>query len=118
MTAGGSGVIIMLSATAAKESRHQMGGFNLACAAIEALTRSLAGEVGRQGVRVVGIRPNFTPETVPGMTDDDPQLVKDTLIDRLPRLAEVGDTAVYVASAGAGAMTGAVVNLSCGAIID
>jgi 3-oxoacyl-[acyl-carrier protein] reductase len=86
-----------------------MGGFNLACAAIEALTRSLAGEVGRQGVRVVGIRP--------GMTDDVPQLVKDTLIDRLPRLAEVGDTAVYVASAGAGAMTGAVVNLSCGAII-
>jgi NAD(P)-dependent dehydrogenase (short-subunit alcohol dehydrogenase family) len=87
-----------------------MGGFNLACAAIEALTRTLAGEVGRQGVRVVGIRP--------GMTDDVPQLVKDTLIDRLPRLAEVGDTAVYVASAGAGAMTGAVVNLSCGAIID
>jgi hypothetical protein len=43
---------------------------------------------------VVGIRPNLTPETVPGMTDDDPQLVKDTLIDRLPRLAEVGDTAV------------------------
>jgi NAD(P)-dependent dehydrogenase (short-subunit alcohol dehydrogenase family) len=86
-----------------------MGGFNLACAAIEALTRSLAGEVGRQGVRVVRIRP--------GMTDDVPQLVKDTLIDRLPRLAEVGDTAVYVASAGAGAMTGAVVNLSCGAII-
>ena len=72
-----------LSTTAAKESRHQMGDFNLACAAIEALTRSLAGEVGRQGVRVVGIRP--------GMTDDDvPQLVKDTLIDRLPRLAEVG----------------------------
>jgi hypothetical protein len=26
-----------------------MGGFNLACACIEALTRSLAGEVGRQG---------------------------------------------------------------------
>lgn len=119
MTARGSGVIILLSTTAAMESRHQMGGFNLACASIEALTRSLAGEVGRQGVRVVGIRPNFTPETAPGMTDDDvPQLVKDTLIGRLPRLAEVGDTAVYLASAGAGAMTGAVVNLSCGAIID
>lgn len=119
MTARGSGVIILLSTTAAMESRHQMGGFNLACAGIEALTRSLAGEVGRQGVRVVGIRPNFTPETAPGMTDDDvPQLVKDTLIGRLPRLAEVGETAVYLASAGAGAMTGALVNLSCGAIID
>ncbi len=48
-----------------------MGGFNLACASIEALTRSLAGEVGRYGVRVVALRPNFTPETVPGFTDDD-----------------------------------------------
>jgi NAD(P)-dependent dehydrogenase (short-subunit alcohol dehydrogenase family) len=46
-------VIVLLSATAALESRHQMGGFNLACAGIEALTRSLAGEVGRHGVRVV-----------------------------------------------------------------
>ena len=119
MTAQGSGVILLLSATSAKESRHQMGGFSLANAGIEALTRSLAGEVGRQGVRVVGIRSNFTPETVPGLTDADvPNLVKDTLLGRLPRLAEVGDTAVYLASAAAGAMTGAVINLSCGAIID
>jgi NAD(P)-dependent dehydrogenase (short-subunit alcohol dehydrogenase family) len=56
-----------------------MGGFNLACAGIEALTRSLAGEVGRYGVRVVALRPNFTPETVPGLTDDDaPKNVSDT----------------------------------------
>jgi 3-oxoacyl-[acyl-carrier protein] reductase len=100
------------------ETRHQMGGFNLACACIEALTRSLAGEVGRQGVRVVGIRSNFTPETSPGVTDDDvAQLVKDTLLGRLPRLAEVAGTAVYLASPASGAMTGAVVNLSCGAIV-
>jgi NAD(P)-dependent dehydrogenase (short-subunit alcohol dehydrogenase family) len=86
---------------------------------IEALTRSLAGEVGRQGVRVVGLRPNFIPETAPGISDEDvSSLVKDTLPGRLPRLAEVADTAVYLASAAAGAMTGAVVNLSCGAIID
>jgi len=117
MTAQGSGVIVLLSATSALESRHQMGGFNLACAAIEALTRSLAGEVGRHGVRVVGLRPNFTPETVPGFTDDDaPRNVKDTLLGRLPRLREVAGTAVYLASDAAGAMTGAVVNLSCGAV--
>jgi enoyl-[acyl-carrier-protein] reductase (NADH) len=54
-----------------------------------------------------------------GMTDADaPTNVRDTLLGRLPRLAEVADTAVYLASAGAGAMTGAIVNLSCGAIID
>jgi NAD(P)-dependent dehydrogenase (short-subunit alcohol dehydrogenase family) len=119
MTTQGSGVIVLLSATSALESRHQMGGFNLACAAIEALTRSLAGEVGRSGVRVVGLRPNFTPETVPGFTDDDaPKNVKDTLLGRLPRLREVAGTAVYLASDAAGAMTGAVVNLSCGAVFD
>lgn len=119
MTRQGSGVIILLSSSAAKETRHQMGGFNLACAGIEALTRSLAGEVGRHGVRVVGLRPNFTPETRPGLSESAlPFLVKDTLLGRLPRLSEVADTAVYLASPAAGAMAGAVVDLSCGAIVD
>jgi 3-oxoacyl-[acyl-carrier protein] reductase len=117
MVAQRSGVIVLLSATSSLESRHQMGGFNLACAGIEALTRSLAGEVGRFGVRVVGLRPNFTPETVPGFTDADaPNNVRDTLLGRLPRLRELAGTAVYLASDAAGAMTGAVVNLSCGAV--
>jgi NAD(P)-dependent dehydrogenase (short-subunit alcohol dehydrogenase family) len=119
MTAQGSGVIVMLTASAAKESRHQMGGFSLACASIEALARGLAGEVGRQGVRVVGLRANFTPQTIPGMNDEDfPQLIKDTLLGRLPSLADLAGTAVYLASDAAGAVTGAMVNLTCGAIID
>jgi len=119
MTSQGSGTITLLSATSAKESRHEMGGFSLACASIEALVRSLAGEVGRKGVRVVGIRSNFTPETYPGVTDADvAPLIRDTLLGRLPRLAELSGTAVYLASEAAGAMTGAIVNLSCGAIID
>jgi NAD(P)-dependent dehydrogenase (short-subunit alcohol dehydrogenase family) len=118
MTSQRSGVIILLSATSAKESRHQMGGFNLACAGIEALVRGLAGEVGRHGVRAVGIRPNFTPETFEVTDDDVPQMVQDTLLGRLPRLAQIGDTAAYLASDGAGAITGVTLNLSCGAIID
>lgn len=119
MTVQGSGVIVTLTASSAKETRHQMGGFSLANAAVEALTRTLAGEIGRHGVRVAGIRANFTPETYPGVTDQDLQpLLKDTLLGRLPRLAELAATAVYLASDAAGAMTGAMVNLTCGAIID
>ncbi|MCC3761501.1 SDR family oxidoreductase [Glycomyces sp. TRM65418] len=118
MVRQGSGVIILLSATSAKESRHEMGGFNVACAGVEALVRGLAGEVGRHGVRVVGIRPNFTPETADLADADVPQLVTDTLLGRLPRLAEVGGTAAYLASDAAGAITGVTLNLSCGAIID
>src|SRR3954454_6599952 len=76
MVPQGSGVIIMLTASATWETRHQMGGFNLANAAAEALTRSLAGEVGRHGVRVVGLRPNLPPETL-GITDADVQFMVD-----------------------------------------
>lgn len=112
-------MIVTLSASSAKETRHEMGGFSLANAAIEALTRTLAGEFGRRGVRVVGLRSNFTPETYPGVTDELlVPLLKDTLLGRLPRLAELAGTAVYLASDGAGAMSGAMVNLTCGAIID
>lgn len=119
MTAQGSGVIVILTASSAKESRHEMGGFSLANAALEALTRSLAGEVGRHGVRVAGMRSNFTPETYPGVTDEDLQpLLRDTLLGRLPTLAQLAGTAVYLASEAAGAVTGVTINLSCGAIID
>jgi 3-oxoacyl-[acyl-carrier protein] reductase len=119
MTAQGSGVIVMLTASSAKESRHEMGGFSLANAAVEALARSLAGEVGRQGVRVAGLRSNFTPETYPAVTEEDLRpLLRDSLLGRLPRLAELAGTAVFLASDAAGAITGAMVNLTCGAIID
>ena len=95
------------------------GSDGLARAAIEAFTRGLADEVGRQGVRVVTLRPNFTPETNPGVPEEALQpLVKDTLLGRLPRLAEVAGAAVFAASEQGGAMTGAVVNLTCGAIVD
>jgi len=115
----GCGVIVMLSSSAARESRHPMGGFNLACPSIEALTRGLAGELGPHGVRVLCIRPNFTPETAPGMSESDlGPLVDDTLLGRLPRLAEVAAAAVFAASDGAGAMTGTVLDLTCGAIVD
>ncbi len=113
-----SGVVVLLSSTAARESRHRMGGFNLACASVEALVRGLAGEVGRQGVRVVGLRPNFTPETAGAREEDLPELVDDTLLGRLPRLAEVAGAAVFLASDAAGASTGTVLDLSCGAIVS
>ena len=119
MAAQGAGVIVTLTASSAKETRHEMGGFSLANAAIEALTRTLAGEFGRRGVRVVGLRSNFTPETYPAVTDEQlAPLLKDTLLGRLPRLADLAGTAVYLASDGAGAISGAMVNLTCGAIID
>lgn len=119
MSAQGSGVIVTLTASASREWRHQMGGFSVACGGVETLSRTVAAEVGAGGVRVVCIRANFTPETIPGTKEEDlGRLPKDTLIGRLPRLNEIGAAAVYAASDNAGAMTGAVLNLTCGAIVD
>jgi len=41
-----------------------------------------------------------------------------TLLKRLPTLAEVANTAAFIASDQAGAMTGTVANLTCGFLVD
>lgn len=41
-----------------------------------------------------------------------------TLLGRLPTLAEVANTAAFVASERASAMTGTVANLTCGSVVD
>lgn len=70
MTRQKSGVILTLSSSSAglsgRDRRfHLTGGFSTACAAIEAFSRSLAGELGPHGVRVVCLRPNAIPQTWP-----------------------------------------------------
>lgn len=41
-----------------------------------------------------------------------------TLLKRFPTLTEVADYATFVASDRAGAMTGAIANLTCGSLVD
>jgi 3-oxoacyl-[acyl-carrier protein] reductase len=120
----GSGVILTLSSSASvlsgRDRRyHLTGGFSTACAAIEALSRSLAGELGPHGIRVVCLRPDAIPETWPGTAIDAyGYMTAGTALDRLPKLEEVARAAVFMASDHASAMTGTVANLSCGSIMD
>jgi enoyl-[acyl-carrier-protein] reductase (NADH) len=46
------------------------------------------------------------------------QAATTTLLKRLPTLDEVANAAVFLASDQAGAMTAAIANLSCGALVD
>ena len=132
MSARGSGVIITLTALPGRLPVARIGASSSGWAAVEAFTRSLALVVGPSGVRVVCLRSNAIPETpvieanfatagpAAGMTPAEfrARLEAGTLLHRLPTLAEVADTAAFVASDGAGAMTGTVVNLSVGAYTD
>jgi NAD(P)-dependent dehydrogenase (short-subunit alcohol dehydrogenase family) len=125
-----SGVILTLSSSSSvlsgRDRRfHLTGGFSTACAAIEALTRSLAGELGPQGIRVVCLRPDAIPETWTGLADVDSRdnefktyMENGTVLGRLPKLDEVANAAVFMASDRASAMTGTVANLSCGSFMD
>jgi 3-oxoacyl-[acyl-carrier protein] reductase len=125
-----SGVILTLSSSAAvlsgRDRRyHLAGGFATACAAIEALSRSLAGELGPQGIRVVCLRPDAIPETwsvEPGgdinASGVKPYMEDGTVLGRLPTLNEVANAAAFMASDRASAMTGAIANLTCGSIMD
>jgi 3-oxoacyl-[acyl-carrier protein] reductase len=126
MVAKRSGVILMLSASPARMAIPLTGGFGVACAAIEGLSRTLAGELSPQGVRVVCLRPHRIGDTLP-VDPEFPEMEGEsfrelleglTLLKRLPTLAEVADTAAFLASDRAGAITGTVANLTCGSSVD
>jgi 3-oxoacyl-[acyl-carrier protein] reductase len=121
-----SGVILTLSASPARLAIALTGGFGVACAAIEALTRTLAAELGPQGIRVVCLRPHRIGDTL-GSSPDFPNMGQDefrafiegmTLLKRLPTLDDVANTAAFLASDNAAAITGAVANLTCGMSVD
>lgn len=120
-----SGVILMLSASPARLAVASTGGFGVACAAIEGLSRTLAAELGPQGVRVVCLRPHRIGDTLgpdpdfPMAPDEFRSLIEDmTLLKRLPSLSDVANAAAFLASDNAGAISGSVANLTCGMSVD
>jgi NAD(P)-dependent dehydrogenase (short-subunit alcohol dehydrogenase family) len=132
MRKNGSGVILALTAQAARKPYPNVGGFGVAGAAIEGLCRQLAAEVGPQGIRVVCLRSAGSPDT-PGVDEVfrrhaanagisreafEAGIAERTLLKRLPKLAEVANVAVLMASDYASAVTGAVANVTCGEIVD
>jgi NAD(P)-dependent dehydrogenase (short-subunit alcohol dehydrogenase family) len=119
-----SGVILTLSASPARLAVAMTGGFGVACAAVEGLSRTLAAELGPEGVRVVCLRPHRIGET---LKEADFPVPRDEFIDflegmtltkKLPTLADVANTAVFLASDGAAAISGTVANLTGGMSVD
>src|SRR5260370_6647995 len=132
MTRKGSGVILAITATPARMAIPNSGSFGVVCSAIEGLCRQLAGELGPQGIRVICLRPAGSPDT-PGVDEVFRQFAEQagisreafeagiaerTLLKRLPKLTEVANVAVLMASDRASPLSGPVAQLTYGAIVD
>jgi NAD(P)-dependent dehydrogenase (short-subunit alcohol dehydrogenase family) len=132
MVANQSGVIMTLTTLQSRTGFPTAGGFGPAMAAKEALTRQLSAELAAHGIRVVGLRPQGIPETgalkeayqprakTSGMTYEQflEVAASKTHTRRLSTLAELANTAVFLASDNASGMTGTIVNLSMGTLND
>ena len=136
MTARRSGTILTLSSGASRVVPPGSLGYGTTCAAIESMTQRLAVELGPSGVRVVCLRPHliadgpangsytgelFGRRAAAAGVDVEQWLaewpMQVTLLGRLPTLADVADAAVFLASDRAAAITGAVVDLTCGSAV-
>jgi len=127
-----SGVIMTVTSLLSRTGVPLVGGYGLAQAAKEALTRDLSAELAPQGIRVVGLRPQGMPETgtlkeafeprakATGLTWDEWQqmLASRTHGRRLMTLAELANVAAFMASDQASGMTGTTVNLTMGSLDD
>jgi len=131
-----SGVILALSTPGSVLPGPGFMGYGVACAALEAMTRHLAGELGPYGVRAICLRADAIPDALTRSHSRDvfaevaakhgltPEAMlaahaeRGTLLRRLPTLEQVASAAAFFASERAAASTGAIVNLTCGSLVD
>ncbi len=99
-----------------------LGGTQVAFDAIETMRRQLAVELGPHGIRVVTLATGGVPESFPEDSearDEIGKMIADqTLLGRAATLEDVGNAAVFAASDWGRTLTAAIVNVSCGALID
>ena len=128
MAEQGGGVILTVTSGSSKGLHPGMGGTGPADAAIETFLRYLAAETGSQGVRTVTIHTAGVQETLSrGKLDavdtgaPDPEQIIEmiagmALLKRAPRLAEVAETAAFLASDRASGITASIANVTCGLV--
>ena len=120
----GSGVILSLTATPGGIGYPYTGNFAPACSAVECFSKNLAAELGIYGVRVVNIRSGGSPDSAvfKEAIVHDPKSMEtvlrtmegDTMLKKLPLMADIANAAVFLSSDMAGKITGVTLDITCG----
>lgn len=134
MDTTGRGVMLNLSTPAGRTAPPGHLGYSVTCAGVEAFSRVLAAELGPRNIRVICLGPHaisdapqagsytgdlFAPKAkAMGLTVDQwlGGGAQTTMLGRLPTLDDVAQTATFLVSDKARAMTAAYVNLTAGMI--
>jgi 3-oxoacyl-[acyl-carrier protein] reductase len=125
---GSEGTILLFNASMAKTKTPNMAGFASACAAIEALTRVMAAEFGKHGIKVVCLCSGAIYESLKiqemigdfsqqvGISREDmtEQYKKFDLLGSGPTLKQVAETAVFLASENGVLFNSHIVDVDCG----
>lgn len=126
------GTILGITANAGRQAFANIGGFGIACAAVEHYLRQLAVENGPHQVRVCWVRSPGSPDAPgvqeawelygaqKGMTFEEVhrEFARDVPLRQITPLAQVANAAVLLASDLAAGMTATVANATSGAQLD
>jgi 3-oxoacyl-[acyl-carrier protein] reductase len=131
-----AGVILTITTPGGRLAGPGFIGNAAASGAIEAFSRTLAGELGKNGIRVICLRPDAMPETLAtsyvgpmfagiaarhGTTAEamlQGRADAVSITGQSPRLADIAAYAAFVASDKASSMTAAIANLTRGTVLD
>jgi sorbitol-6-phosphate 2-dehydrogenase len=130
MTGNGGGVIINMSSESGMEGSEGQSGYSATKAALYGLTRSWAKELGKHGIRVVGVAPGILEATNLRTQEYESSLAytRGITVESLRRgytassiplgrdgkLGEVADLVTFLASERASYVHGTVINISGG----
>jgi NAD(P)-dependent dehydrogenase (short-subunit alcohol dehydrogenase family) len=130
MSKQGSGVVLHLNSASGAGAMPGMGSTGPADAATETYMRYLAAELGPAGVRVCGIWTAGVEESLtdrkisdvsgegnPGAEAALQMIASMAALRRPPRLADVAETAAFLASDYASGITGTMTNVTCGLVL-
>lgn len=115
---GGSGSIINIASLASFNATTNNPAYSASKGGLAILTKTLADNWGRQGIRVNGIAPGFVASKLTAVSRDNPKIyeasVKATPLGRWGTPDDMGGAAVWLASPLAGFVTGQTIPVDGG----
>jgi 3-oxoacyl-[acyl-carrier protein] reductase len=125
---GSEGTILLFNASMARTKTPNMAAFAAACAAIEGLTRVLAAEFGKHGIKSICICSGAIYEShkiqemigdfsrLSGVSTENmtAQYKRFDILGSGPTLKQIGETAVFMASENGIIFNSHIVDVDCG----